>query len=199
MRIAVLLVAAVCMFALFTTSAYGYSGFHMRCESCHAVRTGATVSFNAGTDNGTTTQYGVSITGATEFAAFAGYTKVASGSNGTTITVPNGVTYEVYAVGGTPTSGTYGKATVSPVFAWPADDNDTVAPTSSSNAAVSYTGSKATIEITAVDAADTAGGETVSMVEYIYWSLDGGAVRTTPVGSNGKAIAVIVQPTEGTV
>jgi hypothetical protein len=64
MRFAVLLVAAVCMFALFASSAYAYNGFYMSCEPCHN-KTNITVTATAGVNDGISAAYTLSAPGAT--------------------------------------------------------------------------------------------------------------------------------------
>ena len=193
MRITVLLMAVVCMFALFATNAYAYSGFYVPCGTCHAPASGATVTATLVSNDGTNATYTIATTGGTQWAVFAGYTRLfMGGGTGGTITVPSGANYTIYTVAGAPGAGhVYASTMVNPplVPAWvdPATPDNTP-PVSSSNAVASYTGN-ATIIINATDIAGVEGP--AWGVSTIYWNLDGGLTRTTPIGTSGQAIAVI--------
>ncbi|MBF4508910.1 MAG: hypothetical protein ISP10_00315, partial [Aeromicrobium sp.] len=186
-RITILLAATVCMLGLFATTAYGYTGWWTPCYSCHAgAPSAATITTNVGANDGTYADFGVTVSGATEWALFAGYTKIATYSGNTTITVPAGANYDIYAVGGSPTSGSFASAAINPAGTYPDPTGDVTAPVSSSNAVASYA-EKAEITITATD--DQAG------VQRIYYRINGGTVRTTPVGVVDGYAKAIVRPT----
>ncbi|HSK47481.1 MAG TPA: hypothetical protein VLA05_05685, partial [Coriobacteriia bacterium] len=191
MRITVLALALVCMFALVATNAYAYSGYWRECGACHSTApTAATIGLNAGTNNGTTAQYGITTGGgATEWAVFAGYTKLFAGSGATTVTVPAGATYSVYAVGGSPSAGASKVSNVTPADTYVDVPGDVTPPVTSSNAVATYANS-ATVRMTATDAE--------SGVEFIYFTVNGGATRTTPVGTSGYAEAFLRPASEGT-
>jgi hypothetical protein len=182
-RITVLLLATVCMFALFVSSAYAYTGYWVPCATCHASAPTAIVpAVTAGAVTGDSQAYTVSAPGATEWAVFAGFSKLASGA-GTfaSFSVPVGTTYNFYAVAGSPTAGAYGTTAISPAYTWVEDPTDVTPPVSTSDAVASYVNS-ATIRI---DATDDASG-----VAYIYYKVGAaGATRMTPVGVGGYAIA----------
>ncbi len=193
-RIAVLLVAVVFACALFSSTAYAYPNYWVRCENCHSTAgTGATVVATLVSNDGVNAVYNITTTGGTEWAVFAGYSKLAAGAApGGTITVPVGVTYDVYTVAGSPSTGVYAKTSVTPASSWVAPATpDNTPPISSATVAASYV-TKATISITATDIAGSEGP--AWGVAYIYYSVDGGPTRTTPTGPYGGQALVVVAP-----
>ena len=193
MRITVVLVTAVALSLVFATSALAYSGYEQPCAPCH-TSTAITITATPVSNDGVTAVYTIAAPGASEYAVFAGRTKILAGSTlPANISVPAGAPYQIYAINGDLASGTAGELTISPASsAIDAIDysGDDTAPTSTSNAAASYT-NKAVITINATD--DSTYG-----VAYIYYSINGGAARTTPVGTSGYATAVIRRTTPGT-
>jgi hypothetical protein len=184
----------VCLFAVFATSAFAYTGYWVPCGQCHGTAPGAiTVTPTAVSNDGTDAVYSFSAPGATEWVLYAGYTKLYSGSGATTgnLTLPAGIGYEFFAVSGSPTAGSFGSALVSPAAdPFPDPTGDITAPVSTSDAVAAYNG-PATIRIDATDAQ--------SGVAFIYFTVNGGgSVRTTPVGTSGYALAYIKPTGVGT-
>jgi hypothetical protein len=189
-RFTVLVAAAVCLFAVFATSAFAYSGWWGPCSSCHAAApTVIAVTPTLVSNDGTDAEYTFTAPGATEWAVFAGYTRRASGFGPSgSFTVPAGALYTIYAVAGD-LSGSYGSANVNPAATFPDPTGDVTPPVSVSDAVASYT-NKAEITITATD--------DLSGVAYIYYRVNGGATRTTPIGVDGYAKAYVKPTATGT-
>ena len=189
-RFIVLVAAAVCLTAVFATSALAYNNWFAPCFSCHAAApTPITVTPTLVSNNGVSAQYTFTAPGATEWAVFAGYTRIANGmGNSGGFTAPAGAPYTVYAVAGN-LSGSYGSATVNPAATFPNPTGDVTAPVSTSNAVASYT-NRAEVTITATD--DQSG------VAYIYFRVNNGSTRTTPIGVDGYAKAVVKPTSTGT-
>ena len=171
------IVALAGLMAAFATTAQALPTYTTPCSGCHS---GANVPVVATlvTTVGTTATYNVSAPGATAIAVFDGATKVGSPIIGTSgaLSLAVGRTYTIFAIKGPTNSDGIGSTSVSPV-AQPAAD--TVAPTTTSDAAPTYLNS-ATIHLTATD---NAGG---SGVAHTYYILDGAAqtVGTTAVVSS---------------
>jgi hypothetical protein len=189
-RFIVVVAAVACLTAVFATSAFAYGNYWIRCANCHAAApTPITVTATLVSNDGTDAVYSVTAPGATEWALFAGATRRAygMGTPPATITVPSGASYNLYAVAGD-LSGSYGAATLSPTATFPPQPTDVTPPVSTSDAVGPYT-NFATIRIDATD--------DLSGVAYIYYTVNGGSTRTTPVGTSGYAEAYVRQITTG--
>jgi hypothetical protein len=194
-RFIVLVAVAACLFAVFATSAFAFNGWWTPCFSCHGAAPNAIVVTPTLVDNDqTTANYTFTAPGASEWAVFAGYTKLAGGGGASgSFSVPSGAPYTIYAVAGSTSAGSFGSASVSPpTTLW--DDNtfigDVTAPTSASDAVASYA-DKAEITITATD-------DSLYGVAYIYFRVNSGSIRTTPVGTSGYAKAIVRPTSAGT-
>jgi hypothetical protein len=191
-RFTVLVAVVACLSAVFAASAFAYTGYWVSCNTCHTTApTPITPAVTAGAVTGTNQAYTVSAPGATEWAVFAGYSRLASGTGSSAaFSVPVGTTYSFYAIAGSPTAGAYGTAAISPAYIWVEDPTDVTPPVSTSDAVASYVG-YASIRIDATD--------DLSGVERIYYKVGvAGSTRTTPTGVGGYAIAYIRPTTAGT-
>lgn len=158
---AVLVAAAVGLFATFATTASATPSKTSRCSGCHSGA-GATITATLASTSGTNATYNVSAPGADYIAVFNPTTKVTqiTGASGS-FTVPVGVTYTLFAVTGPTTSDGLGQATVTPA----APAADTVAPVTTSDAKATYV-SSAVIKLSATDAVGVA---------HTYYILNGAA------------------------
>ncbi len=193
-RIMVVLLAAACLCVAFAANAYAYDGFWMKCGSCHSTAPDAvSVSATLHSNDNVTAVYSVTVTGAEEWALFAGDTKRESyaGSGTETVTVPAGATYNIYGVAGDPSTGAFGSTSISPDDGWVDPTPESNAPVSVSDAVASYV-DRADITITASDDSHGTWG-----VDYIYFQVDGGTTRITPIGTDGYAIAAVWPTTAG--
>ena len=193
-RFIVLVAAVVCLTAVFATSAFAYEGYWIRCSNCHAsAPTAITPVVTDGAVTGDLQAYTVSAPGATEWAVFAGATRIAQGTGATAeFSLPVGTTYNFFAVAGTPTAGGYGTVSISPAYSWPAAPGDVTPPVSTSDAVASYT-NFATIRI---DATDEVGGSGVQRIYYRVGTT--GSLRVTPTGVGGWAEAYVKPTSTGT-
>jgi hypothetical protein len=174
LTLAIAALAAFGLIAGFATSATAHPNKTTACTSCHgtAAVTAVTATPIAGTNNGTTIQYQITVTppaGSTTFgyAVFKGTTATgmyASAKSGI-VTLNVATAYTIWAAD--PNDGAVSLAITTPagVVTPPAD---TIAPVTTSDALATYVGS-ATIHLTATD---NAGGSGVAATYYI---LDGGA------------------------
>jgi len=153
--------ATVALSAVFAVSASATPTKSSACSGCHSG-TAVAVTASLVSNNGATAVYNVSAPTATALAVFKGTTKV-DYFVGTShqFSVPSGSTYKVYAVKGPTTGSGIGSTTFTPA-------TDVTAPTTSSNALASYSG---TASIT-LSPADNVGGTGVA---HTYYILDGGA------------------------
>lgn len=170
--------ATAMLVGVFASSALATRSRSDACDDCHDGPT-LGVTTVALSVNATGRTYSASSAGASALAVFDGSTKIGATINGSSgqVTVPFGKTYTIYAVKGSPGGG-IGQKSLTPK----APATDTTAPSTVSDAEVSYTGTAVTINLTAKD--DTGG----SGVAATYHILDGGtqsAGTTAPISGAG--------------
>jgi hypothetical protein len=180
-RFIVLVAVAACLFAVFATSAFAFENFYAPCFSCHGgapTPIAVTVTPTAVTipRAPTASAHRVPPSGPCLPATRASPT--ARGAAGT-FTVPNRrplhhlcgrrLAERRFSYGATPSR--------PPTFGTTTFIGDTTAPVSTSDAVASYT-NLAEITITATD-----DSRTRRQVAWIYFRLNGGPIRTTPVGT----------------
>jgi hypothetical protein len=175
---------SVAILAMSAGTALAHANYTSACTDCHGDGNGSlTLSAVAGTAGPTTTQYTITTGGypALGWAVFQGSNKIAgSGTTGGSVTLTNGTTYTVYGASASGGNMYARSLSVTPVA--PPAGPDTTAPTTTSDAQATYTGS-ATIKLTANDA----GGSGVAHTYYILDSgaqLEGTTISTSVIGTH---------------
>ena len=182
LTLAIAAVAAFALIAGFATNASAHPNKTSACTSCHGTATAVTITATpvAGTNNGTTVQYQIHLTGGLGYAVFKGTTAAgmyASSTSGV-VTLNVATSYTIWAVN--PADGAAKITITTPAGTVVTPPADTVAPVTTSNALSTYVTSAA-IHLTATD---NAGGSGVAATYYV---LDGGSQTA---GTNVSSSAV---------
>ena len=184
-KLSVALLAITGLMAVFASGAQAHPNLTSKCSGCHTLDAAhVTITATFVSSNAAGTTYAIAVNnpyGTNGWGVYNGSSKIAGAAgNGTSVTVPNGITYTVYGVSGN-NNGVegYNSRTVSPV----APPVDTTAPTTTSDAVLNYTNSAA-IHLSATD---NVGGSGVASTYYILDSglqTAGTTVNTSAAGAH---------------
>lgn len=170
LTLAIAALAAFGLLAGFATNASAHPNKTSACTSCHGTATAVAISATpvAGTNNGTTVQYQIKLTGGLGYAVFKGTaaTGIYASSTSGVVTLNVATAYTIWAVN--PADGATKINITTPAGAVVTPPADTVAPVTTSDALATYV-SSAAIHLSATD---NAGGSGVAATYYV---LDGGS------------------------